>query len=519
MSKRAKRTDLICERGENLVKNRFFEILQWIPRKDHPDDGIDLNVEIPSEDERPSERFLVQVKTASAIKPLRNNYWSASIDNAAALKYLRSRHAVFLFRVDLKTEEIRWIDLLHVLLKEPERRTCSLPPSQRLDADSAKIFRDAVRQAIQAQDDRHHPPKSALKYREQQLEAKDSRFTVQGEIVGGREQYRFIAKKDFRARVKVVPRTKRDARRLVEAHDFGSKAEIKLKSYRIEGAPVFEREGSSDSTMRIEPHARKFRMAVTSFTNAEPQEKSHIEMNAEMSRGFRGWELRSADPECPLEIALRLDKTDDGKNKFEVNIVYERWNGRAFTQLPILPQLLALARCFADRGQVIFEWIEFGERRQILTTTVQADRTLRFKHTVNHLQFLSQVADVCREIGSDARFSSRDVLEPSQLESFSAAYRLTRGESVPLDGFEPTLTPTARGLQALRESPSSTVQVKMPMLLTLGETVVGELPIQATIEKFSFSENVDGTVTLRPKSSIEMRLDMVSLPGKNLQEA
>lgn len=50
------RADLVCERGENLVKIRFLEVLGWVPRKDHPDDGIDLNVEIPAEGERPSER-------------------------------------------------------------------------------------------------------------------------------------------------------------------------------------------------------------------------------------------------------------------------------------------------------------------------------------------------------------------------------------------------------------------------------------------------------------------------------
>ena len=72
MSPGRRRTDLICERGENLVKNAFLEILQWVPRTDDPDDGIDMSVEIPAQDKRPCERFLVQVKTASAIKSLRN---------------------------------------------------------------------------------------------------------------------------------------------------------------------------------------------------------------------------------------------------------------------------------------------------------------------------------------------------------------------------------------------------------------------------------------------------------------
>jgi len=50
------------KRGENVVKNAFFEILQWVPRTDDLDDGIDLNVEIPPQETRPNERFLVQVR-------------------------------------------------------------------------------------------------------------------------------------------------------------------------------------------------------------------------------------------------------------------------------------------------------------------------------------------------------------------------------------------------------------------------------------------------------------------------
>jgi hypothetical protein len=123
---------------------------------DDPDDGIDLSVEIPAQDKRPCERFLVQVKTASSIRPLRNGDWPASIERAASQKYQRSRHAVFLLRVDLKSSEIRWLNLSEALRQEPERLTFSLPPTQKFDHESADAFRAAVRRAIETQDDRHH---------------------------------------------------------------------------------------------------------------------------------------------------------------------------------------------------------------------------------------------------------------------------------------------------------------------------------------------------------------------------
>jgi hypothetical protein len=105
------RTDLIAERGEYLVKIAFAKILEWVARKDSPDDGIDLNVEIPAEGKYPNERFLVQVKTASVVKTRSDGSWPASVRASALRKYKRSRHAVFLFGVDLQSEEIRWIDL------------------------------------------------------------------------------------------------------------------------------------------------------------------------------------------------------------------------------------------------------------------------------------------------------------------------------------------------------------------------------------------------------------------------
>ena len=507
MPKIGGRTDLVCERGENLVKNRFFEILQWIPRKDHPDDGIDLNVEIPPDGGRPCERFLVQVKTASKIKPRRNNDWSASIDDSAARKYLRSRHAVFLLRVDLDTEEIRWIDLLAVLHKEPDRRTFSLPPAQTLDAGSAEAFRGAVGRAIQAQDDHHYPPRRGLAHRAAELEARDPRFAVQGEIVGGVERYTFSAKNDFRAHVKVVPRTKRDAKRLIEAQEFGSKAEIKLRSFRVEGTPALDRDGASDSVMRIEPHSRRLRLGITVMPDAGTQEKSYIELDAELSRGLRGWELRSADAGCPLDLVLQLGEAGDENNRFSVNLLYERWDGRAFSDLPILRQLLALARCFESRGQVVFEWIEFGERRQLLTTWVQADRTRRFKDMIGYLQFLNNLSEVCRRISSRATYNSREVIEPSHLEGVAAAYQLIQGQSVSFSKFEPRLTPTDEGRRALATSPIGAVQLQMPLRLYFGSTFVGEVPVKVTMEDFSASENADGTVTLHPKTSTEMCLD------------
>src|ERR1700687_2877931 len=52
MSRKGRKTDLVGNQGENLVVNALAKLLEWVARKDHPDDGVDLNVEIPAEENR-----------------------------------------------------------------------------------------------------------------------------------------------------------------------------------------------------------------------------------------------------------------------------------------------------------------------------------------------------------------------------------------------------------------------------------------------------------------------------------
>lgn len=507
MPKGRHRTDLIAERGENLVKNAFLEILQWVPRTDDPDDGIDLSVEIPSHDSRPTERFLVQVKTASSIKSRRNGDWSACIARSAARKYQRSRHAVFLIRVDLKTSEMRWIDLLEALSNEPNRLTFSLPPAQRLDQASADAFRHAVRKAIAAQDDRHHPPVRALAYRAQQLAAKDPRLAVEGEIVNGLERYTFTAKEDFHGRIKVVPRTKSDAKQLVEAHAYGSKVQIKLKGFRVEGSPALEQEGSSDSQLTIEPYARRFRLGIVVSSGDAGTADTTVELDAELARGSRGWEVRSADPECPLELVLKLDTEEDDRSRFTISILYERWNGLPFSQLPIVEQLATLACCVAQRGKLTFEWIEFGVRRPFLSTEVKGYRATNLTNMVGYLKLLSHVAQICRHIGSQAIYNSDETIDQTQLNSFDLAYRLTAGETVTFNGYSCKLTLTPEGREALQNSSPYHLTLAMPLKLFFGKTFVGDVPVKAPVDDYSISENSDGTVMVRAISAIAMSLD------------
>jgi hypothetical protein len=302
-----------------------------------------------------------------------------------------------------------------------------------------------------------------------------------------------------------VPRTSTDLKQLVDSHEYGSKAEIKVKAFRIEGSPAFERGGSSGSHVSIEPFARKFRLGIV-VKSEQAAEKVRIELDAELARGSRGWEVRSADTGCPLELVLRLDTADDDKNKVTIGILYERWNGRPFAELPILDQLVSLAQCFERRGRLVFEWIEFGERREMLSTTVQADRTQQFRQTLSYLDLLGRVSQICRRVRSPACYQDSETIDPSQIESFGLAYELTSGRSVSFSGFSSTLTPTPEGRQALADPASHKLQLSMPLRLHFGRTFIGEVPVAVAVGDYTMSDNADGTIRLTPKSPVAMSL-------------
>jgi hypothetical protein len=507
MPRNTGRTDLIAERGENLVKIGFAKILQWVARKDSPDDGIDLNVEIPAEGTYPSERFLVQVKTASVVKPRSNGSWPASVRTAALRKYKRSRHAVFLFAVDLNSEEIRWTDLADALRREPARRTFLLPITHKFDQQTIDIFRHAVRSAIEVQNDSHHPPAQALAYRARQLEAKDPRFTVRGEIIGGVERYTRTVKPGFAPKVKFVPLTKADAKRLGEAVEFGSAAKIKLKSIQIDGLPALTDDETRDSFIKIEPKSRGLRLAITSHLGVGGSEKSYLELDAKVARGVRGFEVRSDDLACPFQFVLKL-KPAQSSCAFTIEIHYEKWNGRPFTRLPLIDQILAIARCFSETGRLTFEVIDYGERREVLSAHTEANRSAKFKQTIIYLQLLRKVSQICRQIGSVATYSDADILDIEQVKSLELAYYLlTEKASITLTAQTYTVNPSPDGRTVLLASEPGAVLVCMPMHLHFGKTRIGNIPVRVTINDFVAVDNTDGTIALRPKSSTELCLD------------
>lgn len=488
------------------MSNALAEHLEWTARKDAPDDGIDLNVEIPAQVDRPSERFLVQVKSANAAKESKLGSWSTSIKRTALAKYKKSRHAVFLFMVDLRAEEIRWLSLSEVLRVHPERRTFALSQAQIFDKSTAQKFADAVRLAMQVQEDLHHPPREALAFRAREFEAQDPRFSVSGEIVGGVEKYTFAPKPGTAVKMTISPKTKADARRMRAAVEFGSKADVHVTSIKFDSPSMFAAHEGEASLLKIEPSAQQLRIVVTSAPN-DSLPSPGIELSAEMSLGVRGFELRSMDPLSPFQFTFRADKSKI-RTTFTVAIVYEPWNGRTLANLPLLDRVLALMRRLHEGGRFIFEVSDYGERREMLSAHLSGNRRAGHQRVLDQLQFCSRLSLLCRRIASTAVFNASETPSDSQLRRLGMAFALIENGSVDCKLSACTVAPSPEGLAALRARSSGSLLLRMPMNLSFGVTTIGALPVQASITDYDISEKEDGSITVKPLSSVVLSLDI-----------
>jgi hypothetical protein len=279
-------------------------------------------VEIPSDGDRPSVRFLIQVKTSENIRPKRNNHWSIKFDRPALNKYLRSRHAVIAFRVNLASEEIRWLDVLAAAKGKPKALSFDVPPGQAFSQGTVPEFVAAVHLAIAELDDTYHPPAKAAAYRAQRLEKLDPRFKVKLDVVNGVEQYTIGAKPGQQPSLGIITGSQEDDKKIQSAVEYGSKVSI---WGQLTGSPIVQHGEGGDSILRLEPGARDFQLGITAEGGGH---HFHIELPGERSVGTRGMEFRTADPNCPFRLTIQWDREHSFRS-YDLAIDFRVWDGNA----------------------------------------------------------------------------------------------------------------------------------------------------------------------------------------------
>lgn len=494
MSRATRRTRATGATGENLVSIALREHMDWIPRKDEFDEGIDLNVEVPSDPTRPGRRFLAQVKTRTQFRDRRDGSWAVTIRGAVARKYRTLREPVFLFAVDLQRNEIRWANVTCALKAHPDERTFGLNSAHVLKPETAYKLRSAVFDAFDESDDQHHPPLEALRYRQNKLESLNPNFTVKGAIVDGVERYEFGLRQGESHRVRLKTRTEEAARMLQDAHDFGSRVELALKSEDITGLPTLWNPTVGGFLLKIEARSKRFRLGLTS-TPLDDAPALSLELDAELARGAVGWEVRTADPACPFEFRVMI--SDPGlEGRFEFRWNDHPWEGKLLAQLPGLKSLQRLTSMLSRPGTLTFDWVDSCERHLMTSLVVQPESNEYLKGILQRIEFYRQVAELCRGLGFHSVYHTGDVLTENQFQNLELAFLLLPGKPIPFNGYRYPVVPNDEGRRGLHASAPVSLILQMTLELTHGQTRLGSMPVRSDIRKFTAIDNPDGTMTV-----------------------
>jgi hypothetical protein len=447
-------------------------------------------VEIPSDGDRPSVRFLIQVKTSENIRSKRNNHWSIKFDRAALNKYLRSRHAVIAFRVNLASDEIRWLDVLAAAKATPKVLTFDVPPGQAFNQGTVPEFVAAVHLAIAELDDTYHPPAKAAAYRAQSLEKLDPRFKVKLDVVNGVERYTIGAKPGRQPSLGIITKSQEDDRKIRSAVEFGSKVSIRGQ---LIGSPIVEHGELGNSILRLEPGARHFQLGITAEGGGH---RLHIVLPGENSFGTRGMEFRTEDPNCPISLTIQWDR-EHSLRSYDLAIDFWVWDGKQVLGLPLFEKTREFARCLSHPHSLQLDYMEYGETKvSILGQAQRADAD--FDKTLQFLEVIGKLRVVCRELGVDAVFKCGVPVTREDAVSIIQAYGLLEGRNVPWGG-KLLSFPVGENAAQIDEMLNSGAASLNGLLahVNFAGTEVAKIEVRADLKEFEVVSRSEGSIQIK----------------------
>ncbi|HZR33769.1 MAG TPA: DUF4365 domain-containing protein [Nevskia sp.] len=497
---RSRATDHVGKLGELRVEGAFSEHLGWFARKDSTDDGVDYNVEVPAEGDRPSSRFLVQVKTRSRMRVCRGGRWAAlGVEKEALDKHKRSRLPVFLFGVDLATGEMRACNLSELLRRSPEQKSFSLTPPQRFDGASAQAFKQVVLTEFKEIDDHFHSPGVALEYRAQKLMDANPGLDVRADWISGQQHLGFGTKDGSPLSFRVVAQSEEDNQKLQDVVDFGAQAEVQFKSMRNDRFPLLDPPHLDRAIFKITPAARRLRVRMA-VGPVDGPDAALLELDGEWSKGQRGMEIRGAEPSCPFSFTLQTapDRTTD---VFKMHFDFKAWEGKPLAQLPWVTKLMPMAKHLAGVCRVSFWLIVDGEEMEAITFHCDnsADRELR--GLLRHLAVVHAVHVVSKALSSTARFSVSDGLSAEQQGVLNVALNILEHGQSTCTAPEITIQPPEELATRLRAQAPQTVSVRYALALSFGGTALGSMPVRIDVPNYQATESAGGTFSFSSSES------------------
>ncbi|TJY58210.1 DUF4365 domain-containing protein [Sinimarinibacterium sp. CAU 1509] len=425
------RAKIIGDLGETLVQG-LLQAYEWEPRKDVPDEGYDFNVEIPARGKHPSERFFVQVKTAGVRRPLADGSWAQQLKLKDVRRYDASRHPVFLFAVDLKTETIRALDYHHEATKQPGALTFRFAEQSQLDPEHCSVLECAVRLASRARDAKYASPVSILKLRSDDLAALDHRFNVTGEVVAGVERYRVEVKPKHAVTFHFRPKKVHEDtfRKVIK---YGGSTTVDIENFYVPDSELFRNIALDQATLRVENQEKPVRIRF-----AAEQSNSFLDVDATVTFGIAGSRVQIAHPRLPYHFEFIVE---DDTTSLDFNWTFNAacWVGQPILQLSYFSPLFAFSAGLA-RGEDFGIYVEVDG---VFTTFARAPSneniTSAGRWMNELLSVLTNLREVCTKVAPGWRFPENFSYSESDKEEWAASAALLRGALVT----QPIVTVTA----------------------------------------------------------------------------
>lgn len=398
--KKAKRQGRAAERAVA----QLIDSWGWDARHEEPDEGFDLNIEIPASDLHPACRVLVQVKSAEEMKSRLDGAWTVSVKQKRLNEYLAHRLPVFVIGVDDFCKEFRWCCIDDFSLSRSTRRghvnkktsSIPLPRAHTLSNTLDAKFHGEIVAAWKRRDDSHHPPAKAAAIRAELLQQKDRRLDVSLDVVNGAEVRRIYAKDEpvlLKASLTFV--RPEDADALRETFRFGVPAEISAKDFEIKGSQLFD-ELPSSGQLSVSGHVQRRRMLLGFGRMEETSDagaKWEIEEEADFYSGSDGFEWRMKTSSLPLRVSARFVASE---NCLSLSFTFDRdeWNGCDVRNLPYFGALGRLVGGALEGGSICLGWRNSGEALYLGSAPIEAQRD-QFVTMSNWLRYASALKAVC----------------------------------------------------------------------------------------------------------------------------
>ncbi|MGB0221502.1 MAG: DUF4365 domain-containing protein [Sinimarinibacterium flocculans] len=493
-------TDQIGELGEAEVFTRL-RAWGWIPRKDAPDKGYDYNVEVAGQNGKPTERFLLQVKTAARRRAKKSGEWVVRLDEASTRRYRNSRLPVFLLAVELETKQIRWLDLRAVLRKDSRTKRFCLPASTTMTMQLDPALVAAVLEASAACDSEFASAADILNRKGKDLEARDPRLSVRVDLIEGRERFVLTPKPGMSLTASFCTEAY-SAQAVREAISFGIAVTADIKSFKIDGSPLFDefRDVTGQLSFKARSHKVRIRLSAGSPDSASA---AHVEFDAVVTAGVAGLRVVSDAPGSPLGLKADLVAQPQWTLAPTVTLTLDpdAWVGHSLARLPYVRPLRALLETWSREPTITLSTEVSGEFVPMFTEHM-ANLGEFARHHVETFAAWQSLSHVCAWIGSDARWEQKTLGTHAERYHWKWMSRLITGEFVDLG------TPSATSdidqedlseaelLRKLNESPE--VVIDTPFALHVNGKIVGQLPVLFTLHNY-FATREGSTWAFTPK--------------------